>query len=97
MSLAGDTARCTTYLMGNHVIAERMYRHDPSVMLYAPLRTVIYAETGGRARFGIDQPSTVFASFAHPAVAEVGQELDRKLANLLEALDVPARQAVMPG
>jgi hypothetical protein len=38
MSLAGDPARCTAYLMGNHTIAEQMYRHDPSVMLYAPLR-----------------------------------------------------------
>jgi hypothetical protein len=36
MGLAGDPARCTAYLMGNHTIAEQMYRHDPSVMLYAP-------------------------------------------------------------
>ena len=41
MSLAGNTTRCTAYLMGNHTIAEQMYRHDPAVMLYVPLRTVI--------------------------------------------------------
>jgi hypothetical protein len=26
--------------MGNHTIAERMYRHDPRTMLCTPLRTV---------------------------------------------------------
>ena len=36
MALAGDGGRCVQYLMGNHTIAERMYRHDPAVMLYAP-------------------------------------------------------------
>ena len=41
MSLAGNTWRCTEYLMGNHTIAEKMYRHDPAVGLYVPLRTAI--------------------------------------------------------
>jgi len=34
MSLAGATARCVEYLMGNATIAERMFRHDPTVMMY---------------------------------------------------------------
>jgi hypothetical protein len=29
MQAAGDDADCVAYLMGNHVIAERMFRHDP--------------------------------------------------------------------
>lgn len=37
MVSAGDTADCVAYLMGNHVIAEKMFRHDPRAMLYAPL------------------------------------------------------------
>jgi uncharacterized protein (DUF302 family) len=104
MTLAGDPALCTTYLMGNHVIAEQMYRHDPSVMLYVPLRTVIYVDDGSRTRFAIDQPSTVLASFGSPSISEVGIELDRKLGALLEALDVRAggglghpRVASIPG
>src|SRR5437868_3576645 len=32
-SLAGHTTQCTTYLMGNHVLAEQMFRHDPTVLL----------------------------------------------------------------
>lgn len=39
--------KATQYLMGNHTIAERMFRHDPSVMLHAPLRTLLYADPDG--------------------------------------------------
>jgi hypothetical protein len=42
MSLAGDDASCTSYLMGNHIIAERMFRHEPAAILYAPLHTAIW-------------------------------------------------------
>lgn len=87
MSLAGDHAPCASYLMGNPTIAERMFRHHPGVMLYAPLRAVLYASTGdGHATFSIDQPSSHFASFDIPEVTAVGLELDRKLATLLRAL-----------
>ena len=96
MSLAGDSARCTSYLMGNNTIAEQMYRHDPSVMLYAPLRTVIYVDAANRTRFAVDRPSTVFDSFASQPISQVGTELDRKLAALLGALDVPAHEALEP-
>ncbi len=39
MSAAGDRADCIAYLMGNHIIAERMFRYEPRAMLYAPLHT----------------------------------------------------------
>lgn len=92
MQLAGDTAECIAYLMGNHIIAERMFRHDPRVMLYAPLHTVIWEDSTGAAWFNVDQPSTQFASFGTPEISKVGVELDRKLAALLDALhvDVPS-------
>jgi uncharacterized protein (DUF302 family) len=48
--------------MGNHVIVEQMFRHDPRAMLYAPLRTVIWEDTTGNAWYTIDQPSTQFGS-----------------------------------
>jgi hypothetical protein len=35
MANAGHSNDCVAYLMGNHVIAEMMYRHDPRAMLYA--------------------------------------------------------------
>jgi uncharacterized protein (DUF302 family) len=89
MSLAGDSADCVAYLMGNHVIAERMFRHDPRAMMYAPLHTVIWEDRHGDAWFTVDQPSKQFASFEIPEIAEVGIELDHKLAALLDALAVP--------
>jgi hypothetical protein len=89
MALADDEGRCVQYLMGNHTIAERMYRHDPAVMLYAPLRTAICLAADGHTKFVVDQPSTVFSSFGIPEITAVGAELDRKLAGLLTALDAP--------
>jgi hypothetical protein len=84
--------------MGNHTIAEQMYRHNTGVMLYAPLRTSIYEDHEDRVWFSIDQPSTRFASFGDPAIASVGLDLDNKLADLLTTLDLvaPAELALSP-
>jgi Domain of unknown function DUF302 len=87
MAASGATWKCVVYLMGNHVIAERMYRHDPSVMLHAPLRVVIHADASGQAVFVIDQPSTLFAAYNDAAITAVGRELDEKVSALLVALD----------
>jgi uncharacterized protein (DUF302 family) len=94
MSLAGHRSRCIEYLMGNHVIAETMFRHDPGIMLYAPLRTLLYEDLEGRTHFAIDQPSTRFASFGHDDIAATGRTLDQKLAALLVALDVPVPEVM---
>jgi hypothetical protein len=87
-SLAGDSGSCVAYLMGNHTIAERMFRHVPAVMLHAPLRTAIWSTADRNAKFTFDRPSDHFGSFVNPDVAAVGVELDRKVANLLEHLGV---------
>ena len=94
MHLAGDRRRCAEYLMGNHTIAQRMFHHDPAVMVYAPLRTAIYQDARGRTRFSVDQPSTRFASFGSPEITKVGIELDGTLAALLRHLKVPVPQAL---
>jgi uncharacterized protein (DUF302 family) len=89
MALAGDRADCVAYLMGNHIIAQRMFRHDPRAMMYAPLHTVIWEDKRGDAWFTVDQPSQQFASFGIPEITDVGIELDHKLAALLDTLAVP--------
>ncbi|MEV6903406.1 DUF302 domain-containing protein [Amycolatopsis sp. NPDC051372] len=89
MELAAESRPCVEYLMGNHVFAQRMFRHDPAVMLYAPLRTAIYVDHDDRTWFTIDQPSTRFDSFDDPRISQVGRELDAKLAALLEHLGLP--------
>jgi hypothetical protein len=93
MRLAGDTGQGVFYLMGNHTIAERMYRYQPAVMLYAPLHTMIWQSPGGGTHFTFDRPSDQFGSFGTPQITQVGMELDTKLAALLEhlGLDVPGQ------
>jgi hypothetical protein len=78
--------KATQYLMGNHTIAERMFRHDPSVMLHAPLRTLLYADADGDTKLAVDQPSLLFASYHNSDIAAVGHELDALLVGLIELL-----------
>ena len=82
--------------MGNHTIAERMFRFDPSVMLYAPLRTEIYVDSDNRTRFVVDRPSSIFSSFDNPEIAKVGSELDKKLEKLLTGIDVDVGDIFKP-
>jgi hypothetical protein len=89
MRLAGHSTRAVTYMVGNNVIVETMYRHDPGVMLYAPLRTEIYEDSTGRVHLSIDQPSSKFASFGDRRIAMVGAMLDTKLAELLRLVPLP--------
>ena len=97
MRLNGHTARSTTYLMGNHTIAETMYGHNAGVMLYAPLRTVVYEDPDGITCFAIDQPSTRFASFGDGSIAATGRVLDGKLAALLDVLGLPVPEELGAG
>jgi hypothetical protein len=89
MRLAGHQQRAITYMMGNNVIAETMFRHDPSIILYAPLRIAIYEDNVGRVYLSIDQPSSKFASFGDPRITEVGALLDAKVAELLRLMSLP--------
>lgn len=83
--------KATQYLMGNHTLAERAFRADASAILHAPLRSVIYADPDGDTKLAVDQPSLLFDSFGSPEIAEVGRELDARLAQLIKLLggDVP--------
>jgi hypothetical protein len=84
--LAGDSSSAVAYLMGNHILMERMYRFEPAVVMYAPLHVAIWSRSEGQAFFTIDQPSDQFGSFADPGVTDVGLDLDAKLAALLAHL-----------
>lgn len=92
-SIAGHTTKAVEYLLGNHTIAETMYRYDPKALLYAPLRLLIHADTDGNAIFSMDQPGPAFGSLGIAEVAKVGESLDRKVANLLRVIGIDADQA----
>ena len=84
--LAGDSGSAVAYLMGNHTIMERMFRFEPSVVMYAPLHAAIWSRADRQAFFSIDKPSNQFGSFIEPQLAAVGYELDAKVAALLRHL-----------
>jgi hypothetical protein len=70
-----------------------MFRHDARTTLYAPLRTVIW-DSSGEAW----SPSTSRARSSRASesgVADVGVELDRKLAALLEVLELDVPDALV--
>lgn len=94
MGLAGHRVRAVEYLLGNHVIAETMFRRDPRALLYAPLRVLVFSDAAGDAVFAIDRPSTVFAGLGDTSIADVGVSLDHKVANLLRALGVDVGDAL---
>jgi uncharacterized protein (DUF302 family) len=92
-SLAGHRTRAIEYLIGNHVIAETMFRHDAKALLYAPLRMLVYTDGDGNAIFTMDQPGPAFGSLGIDEVSKVGEGLDRKVANLLRVIGIDAEQA----
>ena len=63
-----------------------MFRHGPAVPICPPLRTGIRGNSGGRARFTIDEPGDQLASFPNAAItaveAELGQRTDALLSHL---------------
>ena len=81
------------HLLGNHVIAEPMFRYDPGALLYAPLRLLVHSDPVGNAVFWMDRPSSAFGGLGVAEVTEVGLSLDRKVANLLRVIGVDPRDA----
>jgi uncharacterized protein (DUF302 family) len=90
MTAAGHHTQAIEYLIGNHTIAERMFRHNALALLYAPLRMLVHSDDHGDAVLSLDQPSTLFASLAHPEIFTVGNELDEKVSNLLSVMGIDA-------
>lgn len=97
---SGTPARSFGYLIGNQTIAEQMLRHEPEVVLYAPLRAAIYEgiQEGhdGLAFFVIDQPSALFGSFGNTDITKVGRHLDALVGTLLDALGAVAPAELAP-
>lgn len=74
------------YLLGNHVVAERLFRHDPATATYVPLRVVVRSDADDQAVFTIDRPSSVFDSWGNTEITGIGVELDQKVVRLLQVI-----------
>ncbi len=94
MRIAGHRPRTCSYLIGNHVVAERMYRHSPEIMLHSPLRVVLWEDEEGQAMFTFDQPAAQFTCFGEPQIAEIGVEINERFAELLTQLQLPVPESM---
>ena len=86
-SLSGQEKRCSLYLVGNPVIANKIISIEPGASLYVPFRVALY-EAGGPegAIISYDRPSSFLATFGGPELVEIGLSLDRKIDGVAAAL-----------
>ena len=86
LALEGKAAPVYQYEIGNPLTAESMVRYHAGAALYAPLRVVLYEESG-QSVLAYDLPSDLFGQFGDERVTQVGRDLDRELkAALTQAL-----------
>jgi hypothetical protein len=85
-SLLGTPKKISTYLIGNPVIANRMFERDRAAGLYAPLRVTLYEDPAGTVHFAYDRPSTLLGSFEDAEIDAVARVLDEKMATLAARL-----------
>jgi hypothetical protein len=85
-SLLGTPKKLTVYLIGNPVIANRMFEQHRGAGLYAPIRASLYEDPLGAVHFAYDQPSTLLRSFGNAEIDTVAALLDEKMAALSSRL-----------
>ncbi|HUB10239.1 MAG TPA: DUF302 domain-containing protein [Myxococcales bacterium] len=81
-SLLGTAKKLNVYLVGNPLIANRMFERHRGTGLYAPLRVALYEDPAGVAHFAYDRPSSLLGSFGDAEIDAVASVLDGKLATL---------------
>jgi uncharacterized protein (DUF302 family) len=86
VSLLGNPKEMTLYLIGNPVLANRMYEQHRAVGLYAPLRVSIYQGSDRRAHITYERPSGLLAQFNNQVVREVASVLDQRMEELITLL-----------
>lgn len=86
VSLLGKPKKMTVYLIGNPVLANRMFEHHPAVGVYAPLRVAIYEDYAGVAHFTYERPSSLLAQFNNTEIGAIARVLDEKLTVLASHL-----------
>ncbi len=86
VSLMGKKKKMTVYLIGNPILANRMYEKKPAIGVYAPLRVLIYEGNDGKTRITYDLPSTLLGQFNDDDVTSVARMLDDKMSRLMTDL-----------
>jgi hypothetical protein len=81
-SLLGTPKKLAVFLIGNPVIANRMFERNRGAGLYAPLRVSLYEDPSGMVHFAYDRPSSLLGSFEDAEINAVAALLDEKMATL---------------
>lgn len=81
-SLLGTPKKLSVYLIGNPVIANRMFERNRGAGLYAPLCVSLYEDPSGAVHLAYDRPSSLLGSFEDPEIDTVAALLDEKMAML---------------
>jgi uncharacterized protein (DUF302 family) len=95
VSLTNGIKRCSLYIVGNGVIAEKILTIDVRASLYVPFRVCLYDNGNpGGAILGYERLSSVLAVFHQPALIEIGHLLDSRMASVINAIrtDIRYRQ-----
>ena len=87
VSVLGKPKKMSLYLIGNPVLANRMYDQRAAVGLYAPLRALIYEDEKGTCHFTYEKPSTVLEQFSDDEIRAVARLLDQKMEQLATRLE----------
>ena len=85
-SLLGTPKKLSVYLIGNPVIANRMFERNRGAGLYAPLHVSLYEDPSGTVHFAYDRPSSLLGSFEDAEIDTVAALLDEKMATLSSRL-----------
>jgi hypothetical protein len=94
MSRAGSAAQSAVWLVVDHGVGARLFRHDPGAMLYSPIRIEAHTASGAGTIIGFDVPSRQLRGFGINKITQAGAELDRALGDLLEDLGLPRPAAL---
>lgn len=73
------------YLVGNYAVAAAALARDPSAVLWASVRTVLYSDSAGATYLAVDQPSANLGG-RNPELITLAQRLDAYLAQLIGLL-----------
>jgi hypothetical protein len=92
--VAGSQTPSAVWLIANHAIAARLFRHDAATVLYSPLRVEAHAAPKAGTVLSFDVPSSRLRAFGINKITQAGAELDRALGDLVEDLGLPRPAAL---
>ncbi|ARJ04484.1 hypothetical protein GCM10010988_32710 [Cnuibacter physcomitrellae] len=85
---SGSGIETTSYLLADLAVTARALRQDGGALLYLPVRLELQSRPDGSALL-MDQPSSALGSFGRNKLTQAGAELDRRLGDLIESLELP--------